>query len=362
MTERDIKVGIIAARFFDLPSNDWLHGDSQKITYSVEGPLNVVRAAQRLRQPGPFHRIPFIYNASIRQRQKLGLKMYDSYVTQCGKPDIIHGHSALWGGVLAAAIAKKHNIPFIITEHSSVIPRGIAGPRERKTAEQIYHIASKNCSISPSLIVDLTPLLDLDNIDFKITPHMVDAKFVYTNPPSSDETFNWLSVSNLVDDKGHDTLLRAFSKLNDKKSMLTIVGDGPLMGSLQSLSKSLGIDDQVVFTGLISRDEIPNAFTNSHAFIHPSRYETQGIVIIEALATGRPVISTKCGGPNHVIKEGDGYLIPIDDEQAIVDSMKNMMNNKWDGKSISERCIQRFGKNVIIDQLEELYNSITNHK
>jgi len=271
LTERDIKVGIIAARFFDFPSNDWLRGESQKITHSVEGPLNVVRAAQRLWQPGPLQRIPPIYRANVRQREKLGLKMYDSYIRQCGIPDIIHGHSALWGGVLAAAIAKKHNIPFIMTEHSSVIPRRIAGPRERKTAEQIYHLASKNCSISPSLIVDLTALLDLDNIDFKITPHMVDEKFVYTTPPSSDENFNWLSVSNLVDDKGHDTLLRAFSKLNDKKSILTIVGDGPLMGSLQSLSKSLNIDDRVVFTGIISRDEIPNTFTNSHAFIHPDQ-------------------------------------------------------------------------------------------
>lgn len=361
LTERGFKVGIIAARFFDLPSKDWLHGENQKITHYVEGPLNVVRAAQRLYQPGPFHRIPFIYNASIRQRQKLGLKMFDSYVEKHGLPDIIHGHSALWGGVLASAIASKHNLPFIMTEHASVVPRGIAGPRERKTAEQTYHAASKNCALSPSLVVDLTTTLDLDNIDFEVTPHMVDEKFVYSPPSSSDETFNWLSVSNLVDDKGHDTLLRAFSKLNDKKSKLTIVGDGPLMASLLSLSKSLDIEDQVVFTGIISRNEIPNIFTNSHAFIHPSRYETQGIVIIEALATGRPVISTKCGGPNDVIKEGDGYLIPIDDEQAIVDSMKNMMKNKWDSESISERCIQRFGKSVIIDQLEELYNSITNH-
>jgi len=360
LTERGIKVGILAARFFDLPSNDWLHGESQKITHSVEGPLNVVRAAQRLRQPGPFHRIPFVYNASIRQRQKLALRMFDAYVDKHGLPDIIHGHCALWGGVLASAIVKKCDLPFLLTEHASVIPRKIAGPRERKTAERTYHTASINCSISPSLIVDLNTLLDLDNIEFEVTPHMVDEKFVYTPPSSSDETFNWLSVSNLVEDKGHDTLLRAFAKLNDKKSMLTIVGDGPLMGSLQLLSKSLDINDRVVFTGIISRDEIPNTFTNSHAFIHPSRYETQGIVIIEALATGRPVISTKCGGPNHVIKEGDGYLIPIDDEQAIVDSMKNMMNNKWDGESISERCIQRFGKSVIIDQLEELYSTSIN--
>jgi len=358
LTERGIKVGIIAVRFFDLPSNDWLHSDSQKITHSVEGPLNVVRAAQRLRQPGPFHRIPFIYNASIRQRQKLGLKMFDSYVAKHGLPDIIHGHSALWGGVLGAAIASKHNLPFLVTEHASVIPRKIAGPREQKSAEKAYHSADKNYAVSESLVVDLKSIINVKNLEFEITPHMVDSKFEYVESPSSKDGFTWLTVGNLVDDKGHDTLLRAFAKFENSNSNLIIVGDGPHLASLKSLAESLGVSDNVEFKGLVSREEVPNEFVNCHALIHPSRYETQGIVILEALATGRPVISTKCGGPNKVIKEGDGYLIPIDDEDAICDAMSKVMQQDWDGKSISERIQNRFGKTVIIDQLEKIYNSI----
>lgn len=358
LTERGIKVGIIAARFFDLPSNDWLRGKSQKITHSVEGPLNVVRAAQRMWQPGPFHRIPMIYQASVRQREKLGLKMYDSYVAKYGIPNIIHGHSALWGGVLASAIADKHEIPVIITEHSSVIPRKIAGPRERKTAQRVYHMAGKNYSVSESLVTDLKSILNLQGIDFEITPHMVDSKFEFVEPTSSEECFNWLTVGNLVDDKGHDTLLRAFSKLDGPKSKLTFIGGGPHLESLQSLAQSLGVSEKVEFKGEISREDIPKEFSNCHALIHPSRYETQGIVIIEALATGRPVISTKCGGPNQVIKEDDGYLIPIDNEAAMTNAMTELMWKTWDGKSISERVINRFSKRIIIDQLEEIYTSI----
>lgn len=357
LSERGHKIGIISARFFDFPSAEWMKEKTTPITLTEENGLSVVRAAKRLWQPGPLHRIPPIYQASVKSRIKLGLKMFDVYRSSHGEPDLIHGHCALWGGVVAAAISEKHGIPLVITEHSSVIPRGIAGIRERKTAQETYFKAEQLCAISESQVEDLKRCLEIDNLEFIITPHMVNDNFILSNPVVESK-FIWMTVGNLVDDKGHDTLLRAFSRLSDLDCDLWVVGSGPHLNTLQNLADELGISHRVNFHGPVSRDGMPALFAGCHALVHPSRYETQGIVIIEALATGRPVVSTRCGGPNTVISDEDGFLTPIDDPESLAEAMRSLMRQEWDPTSISERVRKRFNSDIIINQLTEIYESL----
>ena len=139
------KVGVLHARFHDLPSATWLKGPTEPITITEENNLTVVRARIRLYQPGPFHRIPPIYRSSIRAREKLALKMYDAYKEINGPPDIIHAKCTMCGAILARAIAERENIPYVVTVGASVFARGIVGPRERKTAA----IALKSANQAP---------------------------------------------------------------------------------------------------------------------------------------------------------------------------------------------------------------------
>ena len=297
LVEHGMKVGVLAGRFFDLPSNDWKTNKSTKISIHQESTLTVVRCQKRLWSPGPLHRISFFYNLTVKKRKKTAIKMYDLYVLENGVPDIIHSQSALWGGVMGEAISLKHNIPHIITEHSSVIPREIAGPRERNTAKQVFLSADRTLSISKSLTEDLHKTLNIFGIQFNISPHMVSDQFKFSKNIKNSK-FQWLSVGNLVEGKGYHHLLKSFSLHTNLDSELTIIGGGPFRQELEDLSIELGIDGRVHFLGLIPREQIPNYFEKCNAYVHPSKYETQGIVIIEALAVGRPVLSTRCGGPN----------------------------------------------------------------
>ena len=350
------KVGVIHARFHDLPSSTWLKGPTDPITTSQENNVTVVRARKRLFQPGPFHRIPPIYRSSVRAREKLALKMYDAYKEINGPPDIIHAKCTMWGAILAKAISERENIPYVVTVGASVFARGIVGPRERKTAAFALKSANRLLSVSSTLATDLERILSIHASEFTTVPNMIDPeKFPFTALPKN-ETFTFGYMANLVEDKGHTTLIQAFKEVPNAK--LLLAGDGPLRKQLEQLTTTLGIDDRVEFVGAIPREKACEFFQEIDAFVHPSRYETFGIVLVESLSTGRPVIATRCGGPNDIIRSEDGILVDVDDAAGLAEAMRNMIGMVWDTQSMRNGVEARYTKATIRGQLLEIYDSI----
>ncbi|MDA8805325.1 glycosyltransferase [Euryarchaeota archaeon] len=350
------KVGVLHARFHDLPSATWLKGPTEPITITEENNLTVVRARIRLFQPGPFHRIPPIYRSSIRAREKLALKMYDAYKEINGPPDIIHAKCTMCGAILARAIAERENIPYVVTVGASVFARGIVGPRERKTAAIALKSANRLLSVSSTLANDLERILSIHASEFTTVPNMIDpGKFPFT-PLPKNETFTFGYMANLVEDKGHATLLQAFKEVPNAK--LLLAGGGPLRKQLDQLTTALGIGDRVEFVGEISRERACEFFQQIDAFVHPSRYETFGIVLVEALSTGRPVIATRCGGPNDIIRSEDGLLVDVDDIDGLAEAMRNMIGMDWDTQSMRDGIEARYTKATIRRQLLEIYDTV----
>ena len=98
-------------------------------------------------------------------------------------------------------------------------------------------------------------------------------------------------------------LIRAFSKAfkDQPKVNLTIVGDGPEYNNLNNLIKTLKMEKQISLYGSANREEVKMLLQKSDAFVFSSQYETFGVVLIEAMACGLPVVATKCGGPESII-------------------------------------------------------------
>ena len=350
------KVGVLHARFHDLPSSTWLKGPTDKITITEENNLTVVRAQIRLYQPGPLHRIPPIYRASVRSRERLALKMYDAYKLQNGTPDIIHAKCTMWGAILAQAISNRENIPYVVTVGASVFARGIVGPRERKTAKIALESANKLLTVSSTLADDMERILSIPQSKFTTVPNMIDLhNFPYSERPENDQfTFGYLA--NLVADKGHDTLLRAM--VNVPNCRLLLGGDGPLRSQLESLCSELRLNGRVTFTGPIPRGQAHTFFEQIDAFVHPSRYETFGIVLLESLATGRPVVATRCGGPNDIVREQDGILVSVDDAEDLTNGMIQLMQQDWDSTAMRNGVEERYTKAIIRQQLLEIYGPL----
>ena len=350
------KVGVLYPRFHELPSATWLNSQKEPITMALENNLTVVRASKRLFQPGPLHRIPPVYSSYVRARQKLALEMYDAYEANNGRPDVIHAKSAMWGAVLAKAIAERENIPYVVTVGSSIFARGIVGPRERKTATSALKSANRLISVSVTLADDLERILGIPASAFTTVPNMIDLeKFPYMPLPKND-TFIFGYMANLVEDKGHKTLLRAFKEIPNAK--LLLAGSGPLQEQLKELTIAYGIDDRVEFLGGIPREKAPGFFQAIDAFVHPSRYETFGIVLVEALSTGRPVVATRCGGPNDIIRSQDGILVDVDDVHDLAKAMQGIIGMDWDTPSIREGVETRYSKASVREELLNIYDAI----
>lgn len=141
---------------------------------------------------------------------------------------------------------------------------------------------------------------------------------------------------------------------------LKIGGDGPLRKQLESKAKDLEIERQVIFTGLLSREKVLREMKNCDVFVLSSTFETFGVVLIEALACGKPVVATKCGGPEDIVNSTNGYLVPKKNVRALGNAMEDICLNidKFDPYQIRKDCLLRFGEDTFVARLKSIYANL----
>lgn len=276
--------------------------------------------------------------------------------------DIVHLHSCIWGGIGAVSASRKLNIPLVITEHSSYYSRYRVKMIEKLILRYSFKSANKVISVSNSL----REIISKYKSNIEVIPNMVDCDKVLSiinkkNNLGEEGQFTFLSLCYLKKNKGVDILIRAFSTyFRGKEVKLIIAGDGPERESLENLSKELGILEQVEFKGALNRDEVYKVMSNCNIFVLPSRFETFGVVLIEALANGKPVISTRNGGANDIVTDENGILVDIDDIEGLGKAMVDLkLNyNKYNEEEIRNSCINKYSKKIITRQLEKVYSEL----
>lgn len=158
--------------------------------------------------------------------------------------------------------------------------------------------------------------------------------------------------------------MRALQQLckKDKEIHLTIGGDGPLRRPLEELCIELDLQDQVTFLGSLSREQVQKAFQNADAFVLASQHETFGVVCIEALASGVPVVATRCGGTEDIIENSVGYLVEVNDGAALAAGMQKMVANfsHFDPHFLHNFAKCRFSPQVIAEQYKSIYRNSLN--
>jgi glycosyltransferase involved in cell wall biosynthesis len=298
---------------------------------------------------------------------RVGEVLFKKYIKEYGKPDIIHAHNARFAGVLAAYIKERWNIPFVLTEHSSAYVRGLAHKWERGYIQKAFRLANKRIVVSPSLGHTLEGILGKVVIPWEWIPNILDSLFERsslfreTQDPGG-QAFRFLNVGALIRIKGQADLLHAFAnKFKGEKDVeLRIAGEGPLRKELQGLVHELNIAERVVFLGQLDREQVFTEMTDCDAYVHPSHYESFGVTLIEALSCGKPVIATASGGPECIVKEGNGVLVPRQDIERLGEAMAQMFrkNEKYDAAWIRKDCIERFGSQTIVKELSSVYRQV----
>lgn len=302
-------------------------------------------------------RVPFSNAFVFYSRLK---KLYKEMVCKDGKPDIIHAHSVLWGGWAAAKIAEEENIPLVITEHSSKLVRHVLKPHELKEVAKTLNLADGIISVGPSLKEEMQKYTD--KYIYEI-PNIVDYKAFQTNTRKDiqKDRFRFLSLAFLTPNKGMDILIKSFAKgFKGDDVELVIGGDGQQMDELVELAKELDVEAQVRFLGRLDRQQVIAQMQNCDAFVLASKFETFGVVLIEALASGKPVISTRSGGPESIVNDKNGFLVPVDDVQELCRVMQQLYNHyhEYNPAAIRKECENRFSEEVIVGKIKEVYHSL----
>ena len=286
-------------------------------------------------------------------------KLYKEIVKKEGPIDIIHAQSSLWGGISAAYISEKYNIPLVITEHSSVE----RGPYVKNSyvpfIKDSYKKAKKVITVGNGLKNEIRALSGRNDIE--VIGNLVDLSKFTIKKRIQNEKFIFFSLAFLEGEKGFDTLIKAFAKkFKDKEAMLYIGGDGSQRAWLEALAQENGVKKQIIFLGALSRDDVAKWMNKCDCFVLPSRYETFGVVYIEALASGRPVIGALNGGAEDIINNLNGYLVPIDDIDKLAEKMLELYKkiDSYNEEEIRSDCLKRFSPEVIVNKIISVYKEV----
>lgn len=293
--------------------------------------------------------------------QRAFLDLYEYYRKQKGDADIIHAHLIVHAFNCKKALEKYH-IPFVITEHWSKMNYTILEAGLTKLGEG-YQLADRVVCVSSALADSLKQKFGLECM---VINNMVSNDFFNQNvdlrkAPSSRDIVKFVSVGSIEVRKGYDLIIKGLQKSKFcYKCQLSIIGSGPDEESIRKLISGSGLQDQVFLLGRKPPEEVSAQIAASDCFALTSRRETFGIVYIEAMAMGKPVIATICGGPECFVNESNGVLIPAEDVDAAADAIDYMVEHldQYDGAAIREYCYENFSEERIAQKIIALYNEV----
>lgn len=290
--------------------------------------------------------------------QRAFLKIYEYYRKEKGEADVIHAHLIVHA-YNCRQVLDKYHIPFVITEHWSEVNNANVNKDIRRLGEG-YKWADKVICVSSALAESLKKQFCIES---QVIHNMVsDTFFNGTNLDhkyTRTEVVRFISVGSLVAIKRFDLLLKAFSNCQHlAECQLSIVGSGPEQDKLVNLIEECGLKNKVFMHGRKKHEEVSELMAASDCFILTSNSETFGIVYIEAMAKGKPVIATMCGGPESFVNDSNGVLIPTDDVEATTRALDFMVENldKYDNAAIRQFCHDNFSEEAISQKIIAAYH------
>lgn len=246
---------------------------------------------------------------------------------------VVHAHVGLRGGWTALENARPDARVFV-TEHASFLDKVLEQPDSREMYEQVLD----RCT---GFLVVTDVLRDTLAAAFPSLAHKIEMisnpiSFELTRPRPVTELRRWLYVGTLVERKGVDWLLEAFAecRAEDPELTLTMAGPGVMTRQLVERTAELGLGDAVSFLGAVAPDEATRLMREHDLLVHPARWETFGVSIIEAVAAGLPVLVTRCGGPERTlagIESAAGEMIDVEENASSIVAGYRRLRDRFPG-------------------------------
>ncbi|MEI8271488.1 MAG: glycosyltransferase [Paludibacter sp.] len=297
-------------------------------------------------------------------QSRISFWYFKNYIEPFFSPDIIHSNVIFPAGMIGDYFSRKLKKPHIITEHWSKIEGLLHKPYLSFLAKRSYRKADRILAVSKFLKGNILRLLPNFKSDkFEVIPNVISNKvfdFKEKSSRSNEITFcavaTWTTKRN--PDKKPELFIQALAEIQkhtSKKIKLTMVGDGNRVNELIYLCKSVRLDAD--FVGFLSKEKIAERLQKTDYFIHASTIETFGVVIVEALMTGTPVICSNVGGLPELINDSNGVLC-WNNVESWVSGIEKLIQTDFNRKEISDSVKSRFSYERIGKEITSVYETL----
>ncbi len=291
--------------------------------------------------------------------------------------DIIHGHSGGPITLLGWEVARRKNIPFVLTYHTLwtkythyffkglvITPKmveraskvfgntcdGIIAPTGRVKKELKTYGIKKPIDIIPNGI----HLSNFEN---------VTTEYLHRKAKILHQTKIILYLGRLGKEKSIDVLLKAFQRVHRElpQTAFVLIGEGTEKENLENLAKKLKIADAVYFLGGIDYKHVPKALAGSDLFVFASKTETQGMVVLEALASGLPVVAVNAHPFKDIITPPEHGLLAKYDPKDFAEKMITSLTDEEYQQKVAEKAKRKaaeFSLEALTPELEKFYQNV----
>lgn len=303
------------------------------------------------------------------ERMKLHLESFQKTIwgrllerveKETGVPDVIHVHYPANITIASQILAyQKKGTKIVCTEHWTQVLRKVIDKYERNQLKEYADQANAFLCVGKPLkqaVIDLTGT----KRELYVVPNVVNSIFHVT--VKKHKGFRFIAVGVAFEHKQFDKIIDAFADAFKGKEgfTLTIVGDGPELKNLHKQVNNLGLRKQVRLTGRLSHEDTANRIENSDVLVCYSRYETFGVPVIEAWASGIPVIASTATAAVEEWDDRLGIEVEYDDINKLKTAMTDIYNNysNFNKEKISMFAMDHYSEDVIYNRLINIYQTV----
>ncbi len=345
----------------------WGQGDSGKLLWAKDHLFNLKKVLRHSREKPSIKQISpnlthyyqpalswtkRIKGGNLANTIRASEQNFNKFKTQYGSPDILWVQASYPGAFIGNYLSKKHHIPYVVhVRFGGFMFENLLKDVGKKKYEFLENINKSNK-------VTVTSKSQLESLrgyipETTVISNPVDTDF-FSVGASQDERI--LAIGRFEKEKGFDILIEAMKDVN---SNLTIIGTGSLLKSAQTQVARLGLKKKISFVGELDRLEVKRLIQGCNFLVLPSTYETFGNVLLEAMSCGKPVVATKCGGPEEIVSAGSGYLCEPNPED-LAEKLNLMISNRltFNSGKIRGEIDAKFSPAIWAEKIEELFKSV----
>ena len=275
---------------------------------------------------------------------------------------VVHAHTGIYGGFVAARLARP-DARIVVTEHATFLPAVFAQPAARRLYEEMLHRVDVLLCVSHFLYDAVREAFPHYVDKLRIVPNVIDFDDFVVRPTPPQDLLRWLYLGRMAEHKGVLVLLEAFARIasEEPRATLTLVGSGALDDAIRTRIQELELADRIELRPPVSPDEVAAVMHGHDLLVHASRLETFGMTVVEAVASGMPVLVARSEGPAETLAGMDGkagLLVDVsDDPEVIAEGWRQLRARlgALDLPAARESLLARYGREAVAAQLLEAY-------